>query len=171
MSAGPPRSRSRILNLSRCANSAATRPRFSHAPRRIVSISAGDFSGNAAMRLARPIRCSGNHGPAWRMNLAARFAMRVRSARRSPRSKTATDQAAIVLNDVWNGRLATSPKRLRAFIRIAREYSKRDNDFSEHLSVFEPSKRTLDVGEVHLGVDNRKHSRGHFIKALADVAD
>ena len=39
----------------------AMRPRLSQTPARMVSISSGDFSGKAAVRLARPIFCSRSH--------------------------------------------------------------------------------------------------------------
>src|ERR1700704_4204665 len=52
----------------------------------MVSISAGDFSGNAAVRLARPIRCSRIIGPTQRAIRPNRFAVLIGSKYRVVRS-------------------------------------------------------------------------------------
>ncbi len=64
---------------SRCENSAPRRPRLSQTPAIMVSISAGDFSGNAAVRLARPIFCSRVIGPTRRRIRPNRFAVLIGS--------------------------------------------------------------------------------------------
>ena len=66
--AGCPGSKSH--RRSRWANSAPTRPRLSQTPRRIASISAADFSGNAAVEIGASDavfgqqRADGSHEPA-----------------------------------------------------------------------------------------------------------
>ena len=78
-------------------------PRVRDCPKRRAgsfSISAGDFSGKAAARLARPIRCSLSHGPSVRMKPPAKSAMRLRSVARIVRSiPTASDPSARI--DAW----------------------------------------------------------------------
>src|SRR5262245_430286 len=60
------------------------RPRFSQQPRRIVSSSDLVFSGNAAARLARPIRFSGSNGPIVRIIRPAKSDILSGSVSRTP---------------------------------------------------------------------------------------
>src|SRR5215475_6082697 len=162
---------SNICRRSMWANSAATRPRLSQTPRRIASISAGDFSGKAAARLARPISCSLSRGPSLRMKLPAKSAMCLRLVVRIVRSiPTASDPSAVSTPALIcrRTRWARALDFVMGGARGGR--SKRDDDLSEHLSAFEPRQSALEVGERNLGVDHRQQAVCHLGEALADVA-
>src|SRR6185295_4378325 len=163
-----------------CANSAATRPRLSHTPRRIFSISSGVLSGNAAARLARPTRCSGSHGPIVRSMRPSMFAMRWRfTARRHFRIATANQPTS-----ASKPALRRPPARRRVGVlmrrtatrgdervRDARSWSERHDDLAEHLPAFEPRQAALEIGERDFGVDHRGEAAGHLGEALAHIAD
>ena len=76
---------------ARCTYSPATRPRLSHASRRVASIQAVSCSGKAARRLAGPMRCAGSHGPIVRATAPhrSRRAVRVAQARSQREQRTA----------------------------------------------------------------------------------
>src|SRR6516164_3498060 len=162
---------SNICRRSMWANSAATRPRLSQTPRRIVSISAGDFSGKAAARLARPILCSFSLGPSMRMKLPAKSAMCLRLVARIVRSiPTASDPSAVSTPALTcrRTRWARAPNFVIGDARGGS--SKGDDDLSEHLPAFDPRQPALEVGERNLGVDHRQQTVRHLGEALADVA-
>src|SRR5437764_3151278 len=148
-----------------CANSAATRPRLSHTPKRIFSISSGDFSGNAATRFARPILCSASHGPTNRISAPSTFAMRWRLIRRSTASVPAMIQPSTRSNTRLTGSRNASDFPLRA-IRLERH-----DDLAEHFSAFETRKTALEVGERHFGGDYRRQARRHLGEAFVHVVD
>src|ERR1700730_11390724 len=163
---------SRICKRSIWANSAATRPRLSQTPRRISSISAEDFSGKAATRLARPMRCSLSLGPSVRMTRPARSAMCFRLVARSTRSvptashPSAASAPALAYRGVrWARPLAGGISRARG------GSSKGDDDFSEHLPALQPRQPALEIGERNLGVDDRQKAVRHLGEAFADVSD
>src|SRR3984885_10191413 len=145
-------------NSSRCANSIAMRPRLSHTPPRMVSISASDFSGNASRRFSRPSRCSLNSGPILRISAPAKFAMRRRSVCLMAPSRPTVRAPATL-----------SSKGLK-LCRI-KNASKQDDDLAKNLPAFEPRQAALEFGERHFGVDHRIHPRRHLGEALADIAD
>src|SRR5215510_9342760 len=158
----------RICRRSIWANSAATRPRLSQTPRRMVSISAADFSGKAAARLARPIRCSFSRGPKLRMKPPAMSAMRLRLVVRMTLSiPTASHPSAATA-----AALAGGAKPFDAVMANARGgSSERDDDLSEHLPAFESRQPALEIGERNLGIDHRREAARHLGEALADVPD
>src|SRR5262245_59187119 len=162
---------SNICRRSMWANSAATRPRLSHIPPRMVSISASDLSGKAAARLARPMRCSLSRGPRRRMTPPARSAMRLRLVARIARSAPTASQPSAASAAALAFRPARSARLLDAVIGGARSRSsKGDDDLAEHLPAFEPRKTALEIGERNLGVDHRQQAARHLGQALADVA-
>src|SRR6185369_3681108 len=146
------------------ANSAPTRPRLSQTPRRIVSISAGDFSGNAAVRLARPIRCSGSHGPTPRITRPARFAMVPTSTSRMTRSSCTVRKP----NTASPVRRSHDP-RLRLPPAIGG--LELDHDLAEHLAAFQPRDAAFKIGEAEFGVDDGEEAVRHLGETVADVAD
>src|SRR5499426_579256 len=162
---------SNICRRSMWANSAATRPRLSHTPSRIVSISAADFSGKAAARLARPRRCSLSRGPSRRMTPPARSAMCVRLVARIARSAPTASRPSAASAAAFALRPARSAKRLDAVMGGARgRSSKGDDDLSKYLPAFEPLEPALEIGERNLGVDHRQQPASHLGQALADIA-
>src|SRR5262245_53913675 len=153
------------------ANSAATRPRLSHTPSRMALISAADFSGKAAARLARPMRCSLSRGPSRRMTPPARSAMRVRLVARIARSAPTASWPSAASAATLAFRPARSARRLDAVMGGARSRSsKGDDDLAEHLPAFEPLEPALEVGEGDLGIDHRQQAARHLRQALADIA-
>src|SRR5262244_1239953 len=143
---------SNICRRSMWANSAATRPRLSQTPRRIVSISAGDFSGKAAARLARPTMC---------LRLVARI---VRSTPTASEPSAPSTPALRCRRTRW----ARTPDFVIGDARGGS--SKGDDDLSEHLPAFDPRQPAFEVGERNLGVDHRQQAVRHLGEALADVA-
>src|SRR5262249_55742105 len=153
-----------------CANSAATRPRLSQTPRSITSISSADFSGKAAARLTRPIRCSLSFGPSPRMKRPARSAMCLRFVVRIARSMpTANDPSAASMPDLtcvctrW-------ASILEGGMRACSGSSKRDDNLSEHLTAFHARQSALEVGKRNLRIDRRQQTFCHLSETLADVA-
>src|ERR1043166_4797751 len=146
---------------SRCANSAPTRPRFCHTPRRIVSISSGDVSGKAAMRFALPILCSGSHGPTAPISRPTTFDMRLRLVRRSARSSMTVIQPTLLSNHA----LRRPPDLKRALT------SERHDDLAEHVSVFEPREPALKILQRHFVIDRGGQPAGHLGKVFIHFAD
>src|SRR5262247_2685458 len=162
---------SNICRRSMWANSAATRPRLSQTPRRIASISAGDFSGKAAARLARPISCSLSLGPSLRMKLPAKSAMCLRLVARIVRSIPTASAPSAVSTPALTCRRTRWARAPDFVIGDARGgSSKGDDDLSEHLPAFDPRQPALEVGERNLGVDHRQQAVRHLGEALADIA-
>src|SRR5580704_18557253 len=139
---------------SRWAISAPTRPRLSHTPRRIVSISASLFSGKAARRLARPVRCSGSHGPMVRTMAPPTLLIQTRSQRwDNARRTVAARPAARLANDF--SLLPAARRTLRQVLFIAAFHSWRrpahgarsegHDHFAEHLASFEPGEAALEI--------------------------
>src|SRR5580700_1804549 len=152
---------------SRWAISAPTRPRLSHTPRRIVSISASVFSGKAARRLARPVRCSGSHGPMVRMIAPPTLLIATRLQRWDNASSAVAARPATTL--------ASDLKALPIRNRMCRlllmaPASQAQDHFAEHLASFDPREAALEIGEFHLGVDHRQHAAGHLGEPVAYVA-
>src|SRR3954453_15584053 len=148
-----------------CANSAATRPRFSHTPPRMFSISSGDFSGNAARKFSRPTLCSGNHGPTSRIRPPAKFAMRLRLMRRRTANVPTISQPRTRSKPRLSGSSAFGLLR-RAIGRLERH-----DDLAENLSAFEPLQPFLEFRERHLDIDHGRQPRRHLRQALVHVAD
>src|SRR6185312_12427773 len=147
-----------------CANSAPMRPRLAHTPFRMRSISAGGFSGNAAVSCARATRFSRNAGPIVRMNQPAAFASGPNGTRRKPRSRpTAIAPAA--------ASAARFAPRRRRRLMLLMGASEVDDDLAEHLARLEPRQALLEFGERHFGVDDRAHAGGHLRQRVADVLD
>ena len=103
----------------------------------------GDFSGNAAARLARPMRCSGSHGPTVRISAPPTFghASRIDQPDRAQRMRP-------------RGSRARHRRCAAAAIRVfdaAREPCRcgleRDDDLAEHLPAFQPREAALEIGE------------------------
>src|SRR3569833_199725 len=151
-------------SLSRCAISAPMRPRLSHTPARMRSISAGDFSGKAAANCARAILFSRNKGPIVRMKRAAPFASMSNGTRCSVRSRP-TASAPV----------AASPARLairrRRRVMLLMGASEVDDDLAEHLPRLDAGKALLEVRQRELAVDDRGHARRHLRQTIADVLD
>src|SRR6476646_8483768 len=160
---------SNICRRSIWANSAATRPRLSQTACRISSISAEDFSGNAAARLARPMSCSLSRGPSLRMKPPAKSDMPVRLvariARNMPTARRPSVSSAAALT------CCPARSALDVVMDGARGgASKRDDDLTEHLPAFEPRQPALELGERNLGVDHRQEAVRHLGQAFADIA-
>src|SRR5690348_3309366 len=140
------------------------RPRLSQTPRRIPSIWAGDLSGNAAIKLARPTRFSGNKGPIVRMNWPATFPMVSGLVRRNNfRRPTVTAPTAEL-----------APRLIERFrrrvIRLMVAASKLDDDFADHLTAFQACQTTFKIGEIHFGIDDRSHSGRDLRQTVANIA-
>src|SRR5215204_2890351 len=141
-------------------------PRLSHTPVRIVAISAGDLSGNAAARLARPMRCSGSHGPTIRISPPKKFAMRLRSMQRT----------------IQNTPTVTPPRRrylscrsIKAEFRVCAIASqtpkKRHDDFHEHLVPSSVTMLSLESNRGHEIISRRRGECGRRRRtACADNA-
>src|SRR3954463_8620048 len=134
--------------LSICANSAATRPRFSHTPPRMFSISWGDLSGKAARRFSRPTLCSGNHGPTIRIRPPAKFAMSLRLMRRRTANVPTISQPRTRSKPRLSGSSAFD------LFRRAIAWLERHDDLAENLSAFEPLQPFLEFRESDLGIDH-----------------
>src|SRR5262245_20899931 len=128
------------------------RPRLSQTPRRIASISAGDFSGNAAAKLARPIRFSGNKGPTVRIIAPATFPIVSGLVRRNSFS------IPIVTVPIAELAARLVARFRRRTIRLITDASKLHNDFAEYLTTFEPRQASLKICQFDFGIDNRSHS-------------
>src|ERR1700722_14938136 len=161
MTSGVCRPKSAMQNSSRWANSTAMRPRLSHTPARIFSISSSDFCGKAARRLSRPTRCSGRNGPIRRIKAPAKSALRLRSRRLIAPRKPATIALTIESRK--------SCARLRSAIS-APAASEQDDDLAEDLPAFEPGKTAIELGERHFRIDHRQKTRRHLVEAVADIA-
>src|SRR5229473_8107437 len=150
---------------SRWAISAATRPRLSHTPRRMVSISAAPLSGKAARRLSRPVRCSGSHGPIVRMKAPATLLTAMRSQRRMPASSSATSHPATAF--------AAALRRPNINRRHCSQVMSLEvhDDLAEHLPGFEACEAALEVGKRDLGVNHRQQAAGHLGEYGADIFD
>src|SRR3954469_10550471 len=131
-----------------CANSAATRPRFSQTPPRMFSISAGDLPGKAARRFSRPTLCSGNPGPTIRIRPPAKFAMRLRLMRRRTASVPTTSQPRT------RSKPRLSGSSVFDLLRRAIAWLERHDDLAETLSAFEPLQPFLELRERYLGIDD-----------------
>src|SRR4051794_14432952 len=143
------------------------RPGVVPTPRRRVSISLADFSGNAATRFARPIWCSLSRGPSARMKAAPESEMCFRSIARIARSVTIASQPSAPSPIA----LAFRPRRARNEIMLgAPRPSKTDDNLSKYLPTFEPRKAALELSQRHLGIDHRQQASRHFGEAFADVA-
>src|SRR5262245_56285354 len=140
------------------------RPRLSQTPRRIASISAGDFSGNAAAKLARPIEFSGNRGPMVRMNRPAIFPIVSGLVRRNSFSR------AIVTVPIAELAARLVARFRRRTIRLIADASKLHNDFAEYLTAFKPRQATLKICQFDFGIDNRSHSGSDFRQTIANIA-
>src|ERR1700674_1801884 len=174
---------------SRWAISAPTRPRLSHTPRRMASISAGDFSGNAALRLARPVRCSGSHGPAARMTAPAKLLTDTRSRRWTAASSSAAIRPAAALPaDLMRRRInqrrcfqlvpmapVQQPWLISRVILSEKSATFRDHaleihdHLAEHLAGFEALEAALEVGERDLGINHRGEAVRHLGERGRDV--
>src|SRR5262249_28202069 len=161
---------SNMRSRSMWANSAATRPRLSQTPRRIASISSADFSGNAAARLARPIRCSLSFGPSPRMNRPAKSAICLRLVVRIARSITAASDPSAPSTPASAWRCTRRASVLEKGMRARNGSSKTDENLSEHLTAFHARQCALEVGEPNLHIDHRQQTVCHFDKTLADIA-
>src|SRR5262245_26370222 len=140
------------------------RPRLSQTPRRIVSISAGGFSGNAAVKLARPIRFSGNKGPTVRMNHPVMFPIVSGLVRRNSFSRPIISMPIAELAARLVARL------MRRTIRLIADASNLPDDFAEYLTAFKARQATLKICQLNFGVDDRGHSRGDFRQTIANIA-
>src|SRR5713226_1704811 len=171
MSPIPCGSGSKICSRSIWANSAATRPRLSQTPRRMLSISAADFSGKAAARLARPMLCSLRLGPIVRMTRPEKSAICFRLVARMARSIPTASHPSTASAVALACRRTRWVRPLVGVMDSARgRSSKRDDDLSEHLPALEPCQPALEVGERNFGVDHRQKAVCHLGEALADVA-
>src|SRR6185295_11980174 len=133
-------------------------------PRRIVSISDDDLSGNAAVKLARPMRFSGSNGPIVRMNQPATFPMVSGLVRRNNFSRPIVTAPPAEL-------AARLVRRFRRrIVRLIVDASKLHNDFAEYLTAFQTCQTTFKIGEFDFGIDDRRHSSGNFREAVANVA-
>src|SRR5262245_9043956 len=159
-----------MRSRSMWANSAATRPRLSQTPRRIASISSADFSGNAAARLARPIRCSLSFGPSPRMNRPAQSAMCLRLVMRIARSMTAASDPSAASTPALAWRCTRWASILEGGMSACSGSSKRDDNLTEHLTAFHARQSALEVGERKLRIDLRQQTFCHLGETLADVA-
>src|SRR4029078_3441385 len=141
------------------------RPRLSQTPRRIASIAAADFSGNAAIKLARPMRFSGKNGPTVRMNRPAIFPIMSGLVRRDSfrRPIVVTPTAELAARLVARFRRRT--------IRLIADASKPHNDFAEYLTAFQSCQTTFKICEVNLVIDDRGHSNGGFRQARPKSVD
>src|ERR1700722_1386397 len=137
------------------------RPRLSHTPARIFSISSSDFCGKAARRFSRPTRCSGRNGPIRRMRALAKSALRLRSRRLIAPRKPATTALTIESRNMC--------ARPRSAIS-APAASEQDDDLAEDLPAFEAGKTAIELGERDFRIDHRQKPRGHLVEAVADIA-
>src|SRR5437660_1901723 len=170
MSPSPRGSGSNIRSRSIWGNSAATRPRLSQTPRRMPSISLADFSGKAAARLARPIRCSLSFGPSRRINRPPRSAICLRLVVRIARSMTAANDPSVASTPALTCLCTRWASVLERGMRACGSSSKRDENLSEHLTAFHPRQCALEVGERNLHIDYRQQTFCHLGETLADVA-
>src|SRR4249919_401240 len=140
------------------------RPRLSQTPRRIVSISVVDFSGNAAVKLARPIRFSGNNGPTVRMNQPAIFRIVSGLVRRNSFSRPIAPAPTAELAARLVARLR------RRTIRLIADASKLHNDFAEYLAAFQARQAVLKICQFNFGIDDRGHPGSDFRQTIAYIA-
>src|SRR5690349_21688980 len=140
------------------------RPRLSQTPRRIVSISEGGFSGNDAVKLARPIRFSGSKGPKVRMNQPVMFPIVSGLVRRN------SFRRPIVTAPIAELAARLVARFRRRTIRLIADASKLHDDFAEYLTAFKARQATLKICQFNFGIDNRSHSGSDFGQTVANIA-